>query len=311
MSNNGFTVIKFFLHLSKEKQKKRFLKRIEQPEKNWKFSVADIKERERWNDYQKAFEEAISNTVSKTNPWYIYILKWGVCMSGKKGISFGKFLFTFVYVLIFPVLLLLLAGNWLWVEGLIFSLWFTALCVIAITYLYIKDPALLAERYKPPGSGGQKKWDIVIVILLVIGFTGWIVLMPLDAERFKWTAYFPIVLKIIGGLLLIPSAILFLRAYMDNPYLSGLVRIQEERKQRVITTGVYGIVRHPMYLGAFCLFVGAPMLMGSSYGLMLGALLTVLLAARSVGEEKMLTDELEGYADYRKKVKYRLIPFIW
>ena len=227
-----------------------------------------------------------------------------------KGMA-GKMVLAFVYILIFPALLLFLAGNWLWPEGLIFSAWFIALCFTAIIYLYIKDPALLAERYKPPGSKGQKKWDVVVVILLVIGFTGWIVIMPLETVRFRWTAGFPVWLKIIGGLLLIPSAILFLRSYMDNPYLSGLVRIQEERKQRVITTGVYGIVRHPMYLGATCLFVGAPLLMGSLFGLILGVLMTVLLAARSVGEEKMLASELEGYDDYRKKVKYRLIPFIW
>ena len=232
-------------------------------------------------------------------------------MSEKKGISFGKFLFTFVYVLIFPALLLLLSGNWLWPEGWIFFVWFVVLCVIAITWLYIKDPSLLAERYKPPGGGGQKKWDIVVVTLLVIGFTGWIVLMPLDAERFKWTTNFPIWLKIVGGLFLIPSMILFLRTYMDNPYASGVVRIQEDRKQHVITTGVYSIVRHPMYLGAALLFIGAPLLMGSLWGLILGVLLTLLLAARSVGEEKMLAEELEGYIEYRKKVKYRIIPFIW
>ena len=230
--------------------------------------------------------------------------------NNNKG-STSKMLLAFVYILIFPILLLLLAGNWLWPEGLIFSIWFIALCATAIIYLYLKDPALLAERYKPPGSEGQKKWDIVVVILLVIGFIGWIVLMPLEASRFHWTAHFPIELKIIGGLILIPSAVLFLRAYMDNPYLSGLVRIQAERKQRVITAGVYSIVRHPMYLGAVCLFIGAPLLMGSIIGLVLGVLLIILLAVRSIGEEKMLVDELEGYDDYRKKVKYRLIPFIW
>jgi len=74
---------------------------------------------------------------------------------------------------------------------------------------------------------------------------------------------------------------------------------------------VYGLVRHPMYLGAACLFVGAPLLMGSLAGLGLGILLTVLLAVRSIGEEKMLTDELDGYDEYRKKVKHRIIPFIW
>ena len=233
-------------------------------------------------------------------------------MSNRKNkITIIKLLLAFVYILSFPALLLFLSGNWLWVEGLVFSLWFIALCATAIIWLYVKAPALLDERFKQPGSKGQKKWDILVVILLVIGFTAWIVLMPLDAERFGWTQFFPLWVKIIGGLLLIPSAVLFLRSYMDNPYLSGLVRIQEERNQRVITTGVYGLVRHPMYLGAACLFVGAPLLMGSLAGLGLGILLTVLLAVRSIGEEKMLTDELDGYDEYRKKVKHRIIPFIW
>ena len=228
-----------------------------------------------------------------------------------KKITIPKLLLAFIYILSFPALLLFLSGNWLWIEGMIFSAWFIVLCATAISWLYVKAPALLNERFKQPGSKGQKKWDVFVVILLVIGFTAWIVLMPLDAQRFDWTPNFPLWAKIIGGLLLILSAFLFLRSYMDNPYLSGLVRIQEERNQRVITTGVYGVVRHPMYLGAVCLFLGAPILMGSLSGLGLGAALTVLLAARSAGEEKMLTDELVGYDDYKKKVKYRLIPFVW
>ena len=226
-------------------------------------------------------------------------------------VTVAKLLFTLVYILTFPALLLFLSGNWLWTEGLIFSVWFFVFCATTIIYLYIKAPALLAERYKMPGSKGQKKWDIFVVIFLVIGFTGWIILMPLDAERFNWSPHFPLAVKVLGGLLLIPSTILFFRAYADNPYLSGLVRIQKERKQYVVTTGVYGFVRHPMYLGATFLFIGAPLLMGSLVGLAIGVLLTILLAARSVGEEKMLIDELAGYDDYKKKVKYRLIPFIW
>ena len=149
------------------------------------------------------------------------------------GVSIAKLLFAFVYILLFPTLLLFLSGNWLWVEGLIFSLWFVLFCATTIIYLYFKAPALLAERYKMPGSKGQKKWDIIVVMLLVFGFTGWIVLMPLDAERFRWTTYCPTWINIMGGLCLVPSTILFFRSYMDNPYLSGLVRIQKERKQPV------------------------------------------------------------------------------
>ena len=227
------------------------------------------------------------------------------------GITIIQLLFAFVYVLIFPVLVLFLSGNWLWVEGLIFSIWFVILCTTVIICVYIKDPALLAERYKLPGNKGHRKWDIAVVILLVVGFTGWIVMIPLDAERFNWTSHFPFWAKVLGGFFLIPSSILFFRSYMDNSFLSGLVRIQEERKQYVVTTGVYSFVRHPMYLGATFLFIGAPLLMGSVFGLTFGILLTILLAVRCIGEEKMLINELEGYVEYKKKVKYRFFPFIW
>ena len=229
----------------------------------------------------------------------------------KRRSGIGKLLFGLAFPLGFAALVLFLSGNRMWTAGWIFSLWFVALCWTVIIYLYRKNPDLLAERYKMPGSKGQKKWDIVVVMLLAIGFMGWIILMPLDAERFQWTAAFPLWARVAGGVMLIPSAFLFIRSFMDNPYLSGLVRVQSERDQTVITNGVYGFVRHPMYLGGALLFIGAPMLMGSLYGLILGVLLTILLAARSVGEEKMMAAELKGYDTYRKKVKYRLIPFIW
>jgi protein-S-isoprenylcysteine O-methyltransferase Ste14 len=223
----------------------------------------------------------------------------------------GKLVFGLGYVLVYPALLLFLSGDWLWVEGWIFSVWFVALCFTAIIYLYLRDPALLAERYKLPGTGSQKGWDRYIVYGIVIGFMAWFVVMPLDAKRYGWTGHFPLWFKVLGGVALLPSFFLFFRSYTDNTFLSPLVRIQEDRKQQVVTTGVYGFVRHPMYLGASFLFVGAPMLLGSLWGIGLGVAGSLLLAVRIIGEEKMLTDELEGYADYKKKVRYRLIPFVW
>jgi protein-S-isoprenylcysteine O-methyltransferase Ste14 len=98
---------------------------------------------------------------------------------------------------------------------------------------------------------------------------------------------------------------------MENTFASPLVRIQAERRQQVISSGTYGLVRHPLYLAGILMFLGVPLLLGSLYGLFIGILMLVLLAFRIAGEEKMLVNELEGYADYRKKVKYRLIPFIW
>jgi len=225
--------------------------------------------------------------------------------------SAGRLFLTALYILIFPVLILLLSGDWLWAEGLIFCVWFITLCATTIIYLYRKNPGLLAERYKKPGTANQKGWDKYVVVSLILGFVLWIVIMPLDAKRFGWSGAFPLWVMVLGGIGLLFSYFLFFRAYTDNSFLSPLVRMQTERKHQLVSTGVYGFVRHPMYLGGLLFFIGTPMLLGSLYSIITGILLSFLIAGRIIGEEKMLADELEGYADYRKKVKYRLIPFIW
>jgi len=213
--------------------------------------------------------------------------------------------------LFFPALTLLLAGNWRWVEGWIFGLWLVVMILFSMIYLYWKDPALLAERTKRPGSENQKTWDKYLLVSIFAIAVLWLVILPLDAERFHWSPAFPLWLKILGGVALIPALYLIERATIDNTYLSAMVRIQSERKQRVITTGVYSFVRHPLYLGCALMMFGAPLLLGSVYGLIISAVGSLLIAGRIMGEEKMLLDELEGYEAYQKKVKYRLIPFIW
>jgi len=214
-------------------------------------------------------------------------------------------------MLIFPAALLFISGNWLWLGGWIFSIWFLGLCYFTIIYLYRYDPALLEERYRKPGSGEEKGWDKYFVYILFPSFVIWFVIMPLDAQRFAWTANFPVWLESLGLIFLIGSAFFLFRSFKDNAFVSPLVRIQSERDQKVVSTGVYGFVRHPMYLGGMLLFLGAPLLLGSVYGLIMGVFLSILFVARIMGEEKMLVEELEGYVDYKKKVKYRLIPYIW
>lgn len=231
--------------------------------------------------------------------------------AGNNELTIGKMIYAIVYILVFPILILFISGDWFWVEGWLFDIWFIIMCFSVIVYLYRNDPALLTERFKQPGASNQEGWDKYFVIGLVIGFFAWIVIMPLDARRFGWTGAIPVWLQAMGVVLLLFSCFLFFRSYRDNTFLSPLVRIQKERKQKVVTTGVYGFVRHPMYLGAVLLFVGTPLLLGSVYGLIVGFLMILLLAARIVGEEKMLAKELEGYEEYKKKVRYRLIPYIW
>jgi len=232
-------------------------------------------------------------------------------MSPVTTVSRSRLVATALYLVVWPVILFALAGSLRWIEGWIFSLWFTALSAASIVWLYRKDPALLAERYRSPGSGGQKRWDIVVIYAVMVGFIAWIALMPLDAMRFEWTPRPPRWLQAGGGLMLLASSFLIFRSFTDNTFVSPLVRIQTERKQHVVSTGVYGFVRHPMYLGAILMFVGAPLLLGSVAGLLAAALLSLLLVGRILGEEKLLVAELDGYRDYRRKVRYHLLPRIW
>lgn len=226
--------------------------------------------------------------------------------------SLSQFIIScIVTALFFPSIIMLLSGNWRWLEGWIFSLWFNAMILYSMVYLYVKDPALLAERKKTPGSDNQKRWDSYLLTVIYLAALAWLIIMPLDASRFHWSPAFPAWLKVAGGLLLIPSIYLIERTTMENTYMSALVRIQDDRKQHVISKGVYGFVRHPLYLGCLLMMIGAPLLLGSIYGLTITLIGLVLIIGRITGEEKMLADELEGYEEYQKKVHYRLIPLVW
>lgn len=232
--------------------------------------------------------------------------------AANKKMSAGAFIFnTLMTMVIFPLVTLSLSGDWLWLEGWLFSLWFVAMVVSSMVYLYFNDPALLAERAKTRGDDNQKEWDKYVLASTYVMAIIWYVLMPIDAKRFGWSPAFPVWLKVFGGLLLLPSLFLIFRATVENTFLSTRVRIQAERKQRVISSGVYGFVRHPLYLGCMLMLAGAPLLLGSICGLAISLIAVVVLVVRITGEEKMLVDELEGYEDYMKKVRYRLIPFIW
>jgi protein-S-isoprenylcysteine O-methyltransferase Ste14 len=214
--------------------------------------------------------------------------------------------------LFFPALTLLLADNWRWVEGWILGLWISAMIMFSTAYLFLKNPALLAERARRPGSAeNQKQWDRYLLPAILTTAIIWLFVLPLDAARFHWSPTFPLWLKVIGGLALAPAFYLIQAATIQNTYLSTMVRIQAERKQQVVSTGVYGFVRHPLYLGCMLMMLGAPLLVGSLYALIISLIGTIVLAGRIVGEERMLVDELEGYDDYKKRVKYRLLPFVW
>ena len=229
-----------------------------------------------------------------------------------KKLTAGQLIITStITVLFFPAVILLLSGDWHWLEGWIFGLWLDAMVLSNILYLSIKDPALLAERSKALGSDNQKQWDKYLSIAIAFMAVAWFVINPLDAKRFGWSPAFPMWLKVLGGAALIPSLFLIFRATVENTFLSTLVRIQTDRKQRVISTGVYGFVRHPLYLGTLLMVLGGSLLMGSLIGSIIGLISLCMVVGRIIGEENMLVQELDGYEEYKKKVTYRLIPFVW
>jgi protein-S-isoprenylcysteine O-methyltransferase Ste14 len=160
------------------------------------------------------------------------------------------------------------------------------------------------------GKPGQPIWDRVFFAMIEMLFLAWLVLMPLDAVRFRWS-HVPIWLQVLGGVILVNSLYLFFLTFKENPYLSPAVRVQTERGQTVVSTGPYHYVRHPMYAAVIPFTVGTTLLLGSWYGLLFGLILIVAIGFRAVQEENVLRVELAGYDAYMARVKYRLIPYIW
>ena len=214
-------------------------------------------------------------------------------------------------IIFFPAVIITLSGNISWIEGWIFCIWFEIMMLTNILYMYKKNPELLTERLNAHGSHNQKKWDRYLLGSLFLLSALWIVSIPLDVQRFHWSPLFPLYIKIIGIVILIFAMYFLIRPTIDNPYLSTVVRIQSDRKQQVISTGVYSIIRHPQYLGIVMLILSGPLFLGSMVGLIIGVFIVIDIVIRIIGEEKMLIKELDGYSNYKKKVKYRLLPFIW
>jgi protein-S-isoprenylcysteine O-methyltransferase Ste14 len=118
-------------------------------------------------------------------------------------------------------------------------------------------------------------------------------------------------LQVLGFALLCLGSYLVMLTFKANSYAAPVVKIQKERGHQVVTSGPYAYVRHPMYSGALLVSVGVPLLLGSWWGLAAGALLLVAIGVRAALEERTLKAELEGYADYATKVRYRLVPLVW
>jgi protein-S-isoprenylcysteine O-methyltransferase Ste14 len=217
---------------------------------------------------------------------------------------------TLLWSVIIGLLLFIPAGTIRWWAAWIFLCGYFIGGLVLGIWLAIHDPALLRERQSSIFQPGQKRWDRIFMIIFLLLFLIWFPLMALDAVRFHYS-HVPLIVQILGALCLAVFMSLVFLTFRENTYAAAVVKIQKERQHKVITTGPYHYVRHPMYAGALFFFFGIPLLLGSWYGLIIGLLLAILLAIRAYLEEQTLIKELEGYSDYMAQVHYRFIPYIW
>lgn len=203
----------------------------------------------------------------------------------------GALLFLPAWTLNYP-------GAWLFL-----ALLFIPMLIMGIV-LFIKAPALLEKRLDNKEKEKAQRGVIALSgLMFPIGF----VLSALD-YRFVWSSV-PVWLVAIASLLFLLGYAAYAEVMRENAYLSRTVKVEEN--QTVISGGLYGIVRHPMYLATLLMFLPLPIILGSFWGLIPFALYPPIIVIRILNEEKLLTAELCGYEEYKAKVRYRLIPFIW
>lgn len=201
-------------------------------------------------------------------------------------------------------LLLIPAGSldywnaWLFI-GLLFIPMF-----IAGIILMIKNPELLKRRlYAKEKEDKQKAVILLSGIMFLAGF----IVAGLNF-RYKWIEI-PNIVIIISSIVFIISYILYAEVLRENTYLSRTIKVEEN--QKVIDTGLYSVVRHPMYIITILLFLSIPLILGSVISFLIFLVYPLIIGIRIKNEEEVLEKELQGYIEYKKKVKYRLIPFIW
>ncbi len=212
--------------------------------------------------------------------------------------------------LVFAALLFGAAGRLDWPSAWAFLAGFFASALLLTLMLARHDPALLDERMKPLYQPGQPLWDKVLMSTYVVLFLGWLVLMGLDAGRYRWSVM-PVWLQVLGALGVVLTMGLCYRVFRENTFLAPVVKIQAERGQRVISTGPYRIVRHPLYALVLLLLPAIALSLGSWWGLAASFVLDGALVVRTALEDRESERGLAGYAAYAERVRYRLVPLIW
>ena len=210
----------------------------------------------------------------------------------------------FCGLILVGLLIFLPAGTIYFGKGwLLIGLLFVPMLIAGFVMLF-KSPAFLEKRLDAKEKQSAQKGVLAGSALM---FIGGFVVAGLDF-RFGWSQM-PTAVTIIASVLFLAAYALYAEVMRENAYLSRTIRVEEG--QKVVDTGLYGIVRHPMYMATILLFLMIPIVLGSWYALIVFAFYPAIIIVRLKDEEALLAKELEGYTDYMQKVKYRLFPYIW
>lgn len=207
-------------------------------------------------------------------------------------------------VLLVGLLIFLPAGTFDYIQGwILMAILFIPMFCAGIVMM-TKNPSLLEKRLDAKEK--RSKQSAVVKLSGLMFLCGFIVAGL--GVRFEWYTL-PMPISILGATMFLIAYVLYAEVLRENTYLSRTIKVQEG--QKVIDTGLYGIVRHPMYSATLLLFLSMPIVLGSLWAFLIFLTYPFIIAARIKDEEKLLEEELEGYREYKEKVKYRLIPFIW
>lgn len=192
-------------------------------------------------------------------------------------------------------------------QAWIFLIVFFAPPVAITIYLMKHDPKLLERRTTAGPGAEQRKRQNIIQALAALAFVAIFVVSALD-HRLAWSTV-PVYVTALGDVLVLFGFYVVFLVFKENTFASGTIEVVAE--QRVITSGPYARVRHPMYIGALVMLIGAPLALGSWWGLLAIVPMIIVLVFRLIDEEKFLAKNLAGYSDYQGKVRHRLVPLIW
>ena len=218
--------------------------------------------------------------------------------------AFGGLLFLVICLAALMFLPVWTFDYWqAWIFLAVFSV-----SVLAITvYLIKNDPKLLKRRVNAGPGAEKERSQKVIQFIAQVAFIAVIVFPSVD-HRFQWSVV-PSYIVIAGDFLVALGLIIVFLVFKENTFTSAIIEVGTE--QKVISTGPYAIVRHPMYIGALVMLIGVPLALGSWWGLLAIIPITLVIVCRLLDEENFLVRTLSGYSEYRNKVRYHLVPFVW